>query len=101
MSRRRRPASGRPQHPKGLPSAAMSTKAAQHPVVRVPTIASVPSVDTLRSVLSASAGIEEAYDDLSAAVARARDDGHTWSVIGQALGVSAQTAHKRFARSHQ
>lgn len=33
---------------------------------------------------------------LAEAVWAARDDGHSWRVIGEVLGVSAQAVHKRF-----
>lgn len=38
--------------------------------------------------------------DLSAAVARARAAGSSWSAIGRTLRISGQAAHKRYARSN-
>lgn len=66
---------------------------------RMPLIPHVPSEASLRVVMSASEGIEEAHDSLAAAVAAAREDGHTWAAIAQTLGTSPQSAHKRFGES--
>lgn len=104
MGRRSRKSGGRPQHPKGLPNSAMSSKAAQHPQALPVTGANrklvpVPSVSMLAAVKAAADGVDLAGDHLAASVAAARNDGHTWRAIGAALGVSAQSAHRRFGPS--
>lgn len=40
----------------------------------------------------------EVEKDMRVYVSRARKLGHSWDEIGQALGISRQAAHKRFAR---
>lgn len=52
--------------------------------------------DPLTDVARQQAAIEAAETRLRAAVARARGEGASWRRIGEALGVAAQTAHKRF-----
>lgn len=39
-----------------------------------------------------------AEDELNAAVAAARDTGHSWSRIAEALGMSRQAASERFGK---
>jgi len=53
-------------------------------------------IEDLRAITSLAATIREADAALSGAVDRARRDGHTWSQIGTALGVSKQAAQQRF-----
>jgi hypothetical protein len=53
-------------------------------------------IEDLRAITSLAATIREADAALSGAVERARRDGHTWSQIGTALGVSKQAAQQRF-----
>jgi hypothetical protein len=104
MGRRSRKPAGRPQHPKGLPNAAMSSKAAQHPQAPASPatgrkVVPVPSSSMLAAVKAAADGVDSAGDRLSATVAAARIDGHTWRAIGAALGMSPQSAHRKFGPS--
>lgn len=50
----------------------------------------------MREIQRAQAAIERAKNDLTLAVRRAREEGHTWAAIGETLGMSRQAAFKRF-----
>lgn len=50
----------------------------------------------LRAIARALDRVSAADDALRAAVAAARDAGCSWSEVGQALGVTKQTAQQRF-----
>ncbi|MDR0591849.1 MAG: hypothetical protein LBG60_01040 [Bifidobacteriaceae bacterium] len=52
----------------------------------------------LETLLAAVKGRDHAEDQLSQAVAIVRARGASWSVIGSALGLSKQGAHKKYAR---
>ena len=59
---------------------------------------SAESLDLLVTAASAVAQLEETGDALLGHfVDRCRRDGHSWSQISQALGVTKQAVHKRFA----
>lgn len=47
-------------------------------------------------IRDAQRAVEDAKRHLRSAVHRAKDSGHTWAEIGQALGMSRQAAFKRF-----
>jgi hypothetical protein len=51
---------------------------------------------TLRRIASAVGDVSEAQRLLREAVADARLEGRTWAEIGDALGISKQSAHERF-----
>lgn len=51
---------------------------------------------TLSDVSSAQEALDQARVHLHGAVDGARADGASWRQIGEALGIAAQTAHKRF-----
>lgn len=51
----------------------------------------------MRGIKEARAAIEAATQDLITEVWLARSHGAAWTVIGEALGISKQAAHKRFA----
>jgi len=61
--------------------------------VRDSMLPDVPSKATLVKLRKAQVVHNRGLAD---AVWVARDDGHSWRVIGEVLGVSAQAAHKRF-----
>jgi len=50
----------------------------------------------LNELMDAVEAREDAEDRINAAVARARDEGATWAMIGQALGVTRQGALQRY-----
>jgi hypothetical protein len=81
----------------------MSSKAAQHPQPAAAAsgrkVVPVPSVSMLAAVKAAADGLDLAGDRLSDTVAAARSDGHTWRAIGAALGISPQSAHRKFGPS--
>ncbi|OJF10888.1 hypothetical protein BG844_29840 [Couchioplanes caeruleus subsp. caeruleus] len=58
----------------------------------------VPEPDDPEAALAAVVALRRLANQLErAAVAHALRDGWTWAQIGQALGVSAQAAHKKLA----
>ena len=61
----------------------------------------MPSRDAVnfREIIAASRRVHDAEAELHAAVARARQAGDSWTVIGAALGVTRQAAQKRFGHS--
>ncbi|MBE6475071.1 MAG: hypothetical protein E7Z95_05810 [Actinomyces succiniciruminis] len=63
--------------------------------------ARTPSRDAthFRRIIAAKKNVIDAEQDLARAVADARAAGESWTVIGAALGVSKQAAHKRFGHS--
>lgn len=52
----------------------------------------------IAEVLDAARAVERAKDLLQQRVDDARENGHTWQTIGDALGMSRQAAHERFTR---
>ena len=60
--------------------------------------AELPSPDDPQAALAAVVALRRLANQLErAAVDHALRDGWTWAQIGQALGVSAQAAHKKLA----
>jgi len=58
----------------------------------------VPSPDDPDKALAAVVALRRLADQLEqAAVERAIDQGWTWSQVAQALGVTKQAVHKKFA----
>jgi hypothetical protein len=55
-----------------------------------------PPVDVLDWIGAAQQQVSIAERHLAAAVARARQAGHSWSMIGGRLGISRQAAQQRF-----
>lgn len=56
--------------------------------------------DALASAAAAAADLAAARDALDAAVARALHWEASWSQIGDAVGVTRQSAHRRFRHLH-
>lgn len=52
----------------------------------------------LREVSAAKNHAASAVAEVQAAVDRARSKGHSWTMIGIALGTSRQNAHRKYAR---
>ena len=52
-----------------------------------------------RRILAARRGIDDANEELRAAVQAARAAGDSWTVIGAALDTTRQAAYQRFGRS--
>jgi hypothetical protein len=52
-----------------------------------------------RRIIAAQHAVEDAENELRAAVAAARQAGDSWAVIGAALDTSRQNAYQRFGRS--
>jgi len=82
----------------------MSTKVAQstRPIVKASSgrrVPEVPDVARLQAVMDAANGVDQAGVDLRQAVERAAANGHTWRAIGAALGMTAQSAHRKFGPS--
>jgi hypothetical protein len=105
MTRRKRKPKGRPQHPKGMPNRAMSTKVGhqlrttallESDAVLDPELPKLPTLEELERIVDAQTELVEGEAALRAAVHEAKAAGHTWRSIGNALGVSAQAAHKRY-----
>ena len=64
----------------------------------MPTSIDVPSPEDPEAALAAVVALRRLAGRLEAeAVAEAVVQGWTWAEIGQALGVSAQAVHKKFA----
>jgi AraC-like DNA-binding protein len=58
----------------------------------------LPSPEDPQAALAAVVALRRLADQLeAAAVGQALDQGWTWSQVAQALGVSKQAVHKRFA----
>jgi len=57
----------------------------------------VDDVSDLAEIGRALAAIDNARDRLGAAVATARSNGRSWTLIGYRLGVSKQAARERFS----
>ncbi|MGH3305137.1 MAG: hypothetical protein ACRDOK_26410 [Streptosporangiaceae bacterium] len=55
-----------------------------------------PPVDVLGWVNDAHTAVHESQRLLAAAVTRARTQGHTWTQIGNRLGITRQAAQQRF-----
>lgn len=53
--------------------------------------------DALTRAAGVSGAIENLEADIKAIVRRARDQGYTWTQIGDALGISKQAAWERFS----
>jgi hypothetical protein len=58
-----------------------------------------PAFDVLDWIATANEQTNAAERTLTAALARARQTGASWSVIGARLGVSRQAAQQRFTRA--
>lgn len=52
-----------------------------------------------RRIIAARHAVDDAEDELRAAVAAAREAGDSWAVIGAALDTSRQNAYQRFGRN--
>jgi hypothetical protein len=64
----------------------------------VPPLSDLPSPDQPAAALAAVVALRRLAGQLElAAVREAIRQGWTWAEVGQALGVSAQAAHKKFA----
>lgn len=55
----------------------------------------------MRRISAAAVAVDDANDELRAAVAAAREAGDTWAMIGVALGISRQAAYQRFGQSSE
>jgi len=62
-------------------------------------LAPSPQLDVLDWISTAHEQTKNAERHLTAAVARARQNGASWSVIGTQLGISRQAAQQRFTRA--
>lgn len=51
-----------------------------------------------RELVAAAAAVRQSDERLHRAVARARQAGDSWTVIGSALGMTRQGAYQRFGR---
>lgn len=51
-----------------------------------------------RAIIAARKAVDEADDELRAAVAAARAAGESWAVIGAALDTTRQAAYQRFGK---
>ncbi|MFT4126313.1 MAG: hypothetical protein QM662_08795 [Gordonia sp. (in: high G+C Gram-positive bacteria)] len=60
--------------------------------------ATTPARDAtnFRRIIAARKALEDAKEELRAAVAAAREDGDSWTVIGTALDTTRQAAYQRF-----
>lgn len=56
--------------------------------------------DALAATSTAARCLRDAESDLEATVARALHWGASWSQIGHALGITRQSAHRRFRHLH-
>lgn len=64
-----------------------------------PPMNSVPSPQDSEDALAAVVALRRTADQLElAAVAHAIEQGWTWSQVAQALGVSKQAVHKKYAK---
>ena len=51
-----------------------------------------------REIIAACKAVDAAEDGLRRAVAKAREAGDSWTIIGAALGTTRQNAYQRFGR---
>jgi hypothetical protein len=73
-----------------------STLGKGQPVRPLPTGGDPHQVDPLDWIDEAAAELRVADDTLRAAVHRARQRGHSWTLIGQRLNITRQAAQQRF-----
>lgn len=66
------------------------------PLARDPGLAKYPVVTTLWELQDAQKAVDDSRERLIAAVAAARAEGHSWTDVGNAIGVSRQAARQRF-----
>lgn len=52
-----------------------------------------------RAIVAANQAVQDAEQQLRDAVAAARADGDSWTIVGAALGTSRQNAYQRFGRA--
>lgn len=57
-------------------------------------------LDVLNWIAQADEHLRRAHTDLTAAVRRARTQGHTWNTIGTELRITRQAAQQRFRQDH-
>jgi hypothetical protein len=69
-----------------------STLGKGHTPVPLPA---TPPLDVLTWITHAQAAVQEADHTLTAAITRARSQGHTWTQIGNQLGTTRQAAQQR------
>ncbi len=70
----------------------LATRFEQHE----PVEANVKDATALRTVYAAFQARADAEQQLSEAVAEARQDGHSWAAIGTMLGTSGEAARQRY-----
>ncbi len=63
-----------------------------------PSVTPARDAQHFRRIIAARRGIEEAEEELRAAVRAARAAGDSWAVIGAALDTTRQAAFQRFGR---
>ncbi len=64
-----------------------------------PSITSARDASHFRAIIAARKAVEQANDDLRAAVRSAREAGDTWTTIGLALDTTRQAAFQRFGHT--
>lgn len=57
--------------------------------------------DLLDTIKSVNTSIQMCREDINRLVTQARQEGHTWKQIGDALGITRQAAHQRYGESKQ
>lgn len=64
-----------------------------------PSTTSARDASHFRAIIAARKAVDQANDDLRAAVKAARDAGDSWAAIGLALDTTRQAAYQRFGQA--
>jgi hypothetical protein len=64
-----------------------------------PSTSTARDASHFRAIIAARKAVDQADDDLRAAVRAARDAGDTWATIGLALDTTRQAAYQRFGQT--
>ena len=64
-----------------------------------PSTTAARDASHFRAIIAARKAVDQADEDLRAAVRAARDAGDTWTTIGLALDTTRQAAYQRFGQA--
>lgn len=75
-----------------------STLGKGHPPHRLPP---ARELDTIQWITDTEQRLRRTHTELTAAVRRARAQGHTWTTIGNALNITRQATQQRFSQTQR